>query len=354
MTGEIARMLALFLVFLAAISIEQSKSQENFTNTEVDPDDALFDVPENPNDKFNQSFYQKAQSYTASNWRKLTAEDVEDFSQYSSKLEAGLRKKITIVLGLEKNSNLSTDVMDKIFLEKSDKGEVTSADSSTLQAYKMAMKEAYVKRVIEVFKLKPKDLEMTPQYFCEVFEFCEFLSSTTTTTSTTTFLVMETTSTFAGESLISTISNTTTKASSVPETTAKTTEPTTPTTSVKTTSKIPADRIEIQPSDLKELESKVEASENKDAEAKALGTETALEKIADNSNPGIVFHGIDESEQEVEASNPKVKASIGSEVDSEPETDGEPGWGSGSSRTNSDITSKALLCCLILTLSHLL
>ena len=186
MTGEIARMLALFLVFLAAISIKQSKSQENFTNTEVDPDDALFDVPENPNEKFNQSFYQKAQSYTASNWRKLTAEDVDDFSQYSSKLEAGLRKKITEELGLENDSNLSTDVMDKIFQEKSDKGEVTSSESSTLQIYKMAMKEAYVKRVIEVFKLKPKDLDMTPQYFCEVFEFCEFLPSTTTTTSTTT------------------------------------------------------------------------------------------------------------------------------------------------------------------------
>ena len=188
MAVHLATILALYLVFLAAISIEQTKSQENSTNTEVDPDydDVLFDVQENPNEKFNQSFYQKAQSYTASNWRKLTAEDVDDFSQYSSKLEAGIRKKITEVLGLENDPNLSTDVMDKIFQEKSDKGEVTSAESSTLQTYKMAMKEAYVKRVIEVFKLKPKDLGMTPQYFCEVFEFCEFLPSTTTTTSTTT------------------------------------------------------------------------------------------------------------------------------------------------------------------------
>ena len=119
--------------------------------------------------------------------------------------------------------------------------------------------------------------------------------------------------------------------------------------------------IEVQSeveSDLKELESKVEASEDKDAEAKASGTEAALEKNAgrrsDNLNPGIVFHGTESSEQEVEPSVPKVKASTRSEVDSEPETDGEPGWGSGSSRTNSDITSKALLCCLILTLSHLL
>merc|ERR1719203_1486031 len=76
--------------------------------------------------------------------------------------------------------------MAKIFQEKSDKGEVTSAELSTLQTYTMAMQEAYVKRVIEVFNLKPEDLGSNPEYFCEVFEFCEFLTSTTSTTSTTT------------------------------------------------------------------------------------------------------------------------------------------------------------------------
>ena len=76
MAFDLGRILALSLFFLAAISIEQTKSQENSTNTEVDSDydqDVLFDVPENPHEKFNQSFYQKAQSYTASNWRKMTA-----------------------------------------------------------------------------------------------------------------------------------------------------------------------------------------------------------------------------------------------------------------------------------------
>ena len=79
MAVDLARILALYLVFLAAISIEQTKSQENSTNTEVDPDydGVLFDVPENPNEKFNQSFYQKARSYTASNWRKMTAGTVQ-------------------------------------------------------------------------------------------------------------------------------------------------------------------------------------------------------------------------------------------------------------------------------------
>jgi len=380
MAFDLGRILALSLFFLAAISIEQTKSQENSTNTEVDSDydqDVLFDVPENPHEKFNQSFYQKAQSHTASNWRKMTAGDVDDFSQYSSKLEAGIRKKMAEVLGLENDPNLSTDDMAKIFQEKSDKGEVTSAELSTLQTYTMAMQEAYVKRVIEVFNLKPEDLGTNPQYFCEVFEFCEFLTSTTSTTSTTTTTrtptittastTTKTTSTIplAGdEPLSSTSSSTTPKPTSVSETTAKTTEITVPTNSVKTTSKIPADRIEVLPvvnltkveSDLEELESKVEASGDEDSEAS--GTEAPLEQIAgrrsDNLNPGVVFDGTDESEQEVEARIPKVKASTGSETDSEPETDGEPGWGSGSSRTNSDITSKALLCCLILTLSHLL
>ena len=78
MAVDLARILTLYLVFFAAISIEQTKSQENSTNTEVDSD--YDDVPENSNEKFNQSFYQKAQSYTASNWRKLTAEDVDNFS----------------------------------------------------------------------------------------------------------------------------------------------------------------------------------------------------------------------------------------------------------------------------------
>ena len=76
MAFDLGRVLALSLFFLAAISIEQTKSQENSTNTEVDTEydqDVLFDVPENPHEKFDQSFYQRAQSYTASNWRKMTA-----------------------------------------------------------------------------------------------------------------------------------------------------------------------------------------------------------------------------------------------------------------------------------------
>ena len=96
------------------------------------------------------------------------------------------------ILGLQNNPNvsaLSTDDMANIFQENMDKGEVTSAELLTLQMYTLAMQEAYVKRVIELFKLKPQNLGTTPQYFCEVFEFCEFLPGTTKAIETGIFLI---------------------------------------------------------------------------------------------------------------------------------------------------------------------
>ena len=43
----------------------------------------------------------------------------------------------------------------------------------TLKKYMKMMQEAYVKRVIEIFHLRPEDLDMTPEYFCEI-GFCHW------------------------------------------------------------------------------------------------------------------------------------------------------------------------------------
>ena len=185
MLVDVGRILEIYLLFLSAIFIGQTKSQEKSTNTE----DLLFDNPDYPDEKFSQSFYQKAQSHVATNWWKMTAKEANDFSEYTSKLEDVIFMKMAEILGLQNNPNistLSTSDMANIFQENMDKGEVTSAELLTLQQYTLAMQEAYVKRVIEVFKLKPQDLGTTPKYFCEVFKFCEFVTSTTTTTTTTT------------------------------------------------------------------------------------------------------------------------------------------------------------------------
>ena len=75
-------------------------------------------------------------------------------------------------------------------------------------------------------------------------------------------------------------------------------------------------------------------------------SENIAGRRSDNVNSGTVFDGTDDSK----VTRPEVEASTGNE---ESELDADRGWGSGSSKT-SDITSKVLLFCLILTLSHLL
>ena len=103
------------------ISIEQPQSQEKTTNTEVETDyeDVLFDVPEKPNEKFDQRLYQNAQNYVALNWQQMTAGELDDFSQYSAKLEAGFHNKTAekqaSQLELENDPNLSTEDMAEIF-----------------------------------------------------------------------------------------------------------------------------------------------------------------------------------------------------------------------------------------------
>ena len=216
MAVDLGRILILSLVFLAAI--EHIKSQENNTNTGVE-NDVLLDITENLQssqesrpmpasprpalprqvEKSKPSIYQKAQSYTKR--RKLTSGAVDDLAQYSSKLEKAIHRKMAEMIGLENDSNLSNEDIAKLFLEKIDNGEVTPAQLSTLQAYTTALQEAYIKRVIKVYNLKPEDLGLTPEYFCEVYEFCEFLTAETTgkpidsTTETTTASTPETTTT---------------------------------------------------------------------------------------------------------------------------------------------------------------
>ena len=44
--------------------------------------------------------------------------------------------------------------------------------------YIKKIQEAFVKRVIEVFQIKPEDSDTTPEYFCGVFGFCKFQTRT--------------------------------------------------------------------------------------------------------------------------------------------------------------------------------
>ena len=65
-----------------------------------------------------------------------------------------------------------------------------------MQTQSLAMQEAYVRKVIQIFRLKPEDLGSTQEYFCEVFQSCpEILTSPIPITSTTSTTMTSTTTT---------------------------------------------------------------------------------------------------------------------------------------------------------------
>ena len=49
-----------------------------------------------------------------------------------------------------------------------------------LQMFTLALHQSYVKKIIGLFNLKPKDFDTTPSKFCNVFDHCQFIIETTT------------------------------------------------------------------------------------------------------------------------------------------------------------------------------
>merc|ERR1712002_710726 len=183
--GEFGKILPLLLVsFLASTSLGQ-----NLSGATINPSKIFSEIPDSPHENFNVSFYKEAQKYTEAHWREMTVVDANTFSQYSLYMENGIRQKMAEFAG---NPDLSFEEMTKLIQKKIDDGEITSAEISTLQKHTLATQEAYVKRVINIFDLGPDDLDTTPEYFCEVFEFCKFLTAPTSSTTSETTTVKNT------------------------------------------------------------------------------------------------------------------------------------------------------------------
>ena len=58
------------------------------------------------------------------------------------------------------------------------KEENTSAEPLNFETYMKKLQEAYVKEVIVLFNLNPGHLDSTPEYFCDAFGLCRFLTKT--------------------------------------------------------------------------------------------------------------------------------------------------------------------------------
>merc|ERR1712025_93251 len=319
MAVEFGKILPLLLIpFLASTSLGQ-----NLSEVTTNPSKSFPEIPESPHENFNVSFYHKAQNYTETHWREMTVEDANTFSQYSLHMENGIRQKMAEFAG---NPNLSFEEMTKIIQDKIDDGGITSAEISTLQKHTLATQEAYVKKVIKIFDLRPEDFNTTSEYFCEVFEFCNFFPTPTPSTTSES-------STAENSPKITTI---TTKTSSTteeikPESISPTENP--PTSSSEKTVTQVSDR---RSDDL--IHHKIEEMP---------GDEISTTEKSDAVTPNIV-DSTEEMEPEVEPvkTKPETVAKKGSSrhsLDS----------GSGSSRT-SQFASTMLLCSIILTLSNFL
>jgi len=343
-----------FVLFLASTSLGQT-SPEDLAEFITTP---LPNISEIPHEKFNVSFYKKAQKYTEEHWREMSAGDADDFSQFSVHLETRIRQKMAEFAG---NPTLSVEEMSTIIQDKIDNGELTTIEVSLLQAHTMATQEAYVERVIQIFDLRPEDLDTTPNVFCDVFEVCQFITTTTLSTSTATVKIT---------SKITTATSTTTTTTTT--TTQATTKPATEEEKILLPDTNISDRT---PEEVSERSSDV-------GSVKTEETITTVEKLEKTTTPSVVEEPeretvemnskkdsegakrrsdtgsikIEETDTTVKKLEKTTTASVIEVPKEEPiKTNSEtnPGWGSGASR-NLDFLSALLLGSLILTLSNLL
>ena len=112
---------------------------------------------------------------------------VEDFSVYSTQMERKILKILVKTFGVKNFGQKSKCTICIMNLAQGIIKENKSVDVSAfvtekhnfevriLKKYMKIMQKAYVKRVIEVWHLRPEDLKITPEYFCEI-GFCQWQS----------------------------------------------------------------------------------------------------------------------------------------------------------------------------------
>ena len=83
------------------------------------------------------------------------------------------------ILKIEDNA-LTTHELSVLFSNDVKSGKLTQQEILELQTFTLAMHQSYVKKIIQVFNLKPEQFSTTPTKFCNVFEQCQYLIQTKT------------------------------------------------------------------------------------------------------------------------------------------------------------------------------
>lgn len=159
----------------------------NLWKTLISGKDDSSKIEEESNEIFSINPYLMSKSYVRKHGGKMrTDEDLvaDDFSQFSTWMERKIYRTLVKTFGIkhyDKNGcsicilNLAQAIIKE---NKPVEGSTVVTDRHnfevrTLKKYMKIMQEAYVKRVIEIFHLRPEDLDMTPEYFCEI-GFCHW------------------------------------------------------------------------------------------------------------------------------------------------------------------------------------
>ena len=144
------------------------ESDENLGQAEEASDsikDSLkINIPSNAHHWFEEDWFDIAKAkqaqHSASN----------DLSMFAQDLDNLLNRKIIDL------TNQTINVQDLSLKGLSDR-EVSKEDTNEINELQKALKQVYVKKVIDVLHLRPTDFITTPEIFCEVFEVCDYITT---------------------------------------------------------------------------------------------------------------------------------------------------------------------------------
>ena len=132
--------------------------------TLISAKDDQTNIEKEPNQNFQTIWvsYFKAKSYVANYQGELTTDVVDDFFQFSTQMEKETKKIIGRSFGFYGSMTIAKRIIAK---NKSAKG-------LKFKKYMKIMQEAYFKRFLKVFQLRPEDLDTIPclQTHCEFFK----------------------------------------------------------------------------------------------------------------------------------------------------------------------------------------
>lgn len=296
-------------------------------------------LPEVPNEKFDANLYQIALNVTTNSWKSLTTTEVENFTKFSSRLEAALKEKMIKVTKI----NVTMDEYFSIVPEMLKNGEITSAEISQLKSHTLAMQQAYTKRVIEIFDLTPERLGVTQDYLCDVFERCP--------ASTTKSQISEQNEIVTEESVQETSTEATNEDEIVveEETTIKPSIEETSTIVQETTSNVQESTSNFQETTIvteeavKETTTEKEVSTAQAADKRMDESQTEIENDESTTETGSQENSEDRKGQSLD--EPEIAESVDPEAEAEESADAEKA-GKGSGKTTSFSIFLVLLALL--------